>query len=338
MVKYKRYYAAALCALLFLFPVTALAEGAGDLPDASLPAAETSTQSTGLSETDPTVSDALSQDNALSEPEVAGDDTTTVPAEPSETETPAIPAGLRVVLNWQELPLSASPVIRDDTMFVSIRAFCEAMGCSVSWISDENAIYVTRSDLTMYLVLGSKSIWANGRNWYMDVPCAMIDGNAMIPIRTLAKVFSCTVSWYPDNQTVYLQGGDALETAAEYYDADDLLCIARLIYKEAGGQSLNGMVAVANVVLNRVESSQFPNTVSEVVFDRRNGVQFTPTASSSFYCTPPTICFTAAKLALEGYETAPDCLYFVSLRSNASCWASRHRTCFGVIGGQVFYL
>ena len=52
------------------------------------------------------------------------------------------------------------------------------------------------------------------------------------------------------------------------FDSEDHQCLAAAIYKEAGGESFNGRLAVGNVVLNRVSAPNFPNTVCGVVKQR----------------------------------------------------------------------
>ena len=81
----------------------------------------------------------------------------------------------------------------------------------------------------------------------------------------------------------------------------------------------------------------FPNTAEEVIFDTRTGVQFVTRESTKIYIEPSEECFLAAKLAMEGYETAPDCLYFASNRVAKRCWAGRNRPMYGVIGGHTFF-
>jgi len=65
--------------------------------------------------------------------------------------------------------------------------------------------------------------------------------------------------------------------------------------------SLEGKLAVANVVLNRVKSPSFPNTVYDVIFQKG---QFPPAYKSGFKeLVPPDECIIAAKMALEGVTT-----------------------------------
>ncbi|MDR2420813.1 MAG: cell wall hydrolase [Oscillospiraceae bacterium] len=118
------------------------------------------------------------------------------------------------------------------------------------------------------------------------------------------------------------------------YGAEDVKWLSRIIYAEAGGESFDGMLAVGNVVMNRLRSEYYPDTVHGVIFDRRSGVQFTPAYSGAINNTPSEACVKAAKLALDGAEIVGGSLYFAS----ASCWASRHRELYKTIGAHDFYL
>lgn len=339
MLRYKRSFAIVLCAVAALMPVTALAEGLVNLPETTEQVQQTTAETLPATETDPTADPAtetaapVDTENPLSG---ETDSAETI----AETAAPAaaapVQAGPHVVLNGVLLTFSTTPVEKDGTLFVPLRDFGAALGCSYAWVNG-STVTLTRSDLSATFTLGSTFVSANGRVWYMDDPCITFYGCTMVPVRALAKIFSCTVAWTDATETATLVGGNALTPASQYYNANDLLWLARIIWCEAGNQPLEGKVAVANVILNRVKSPSFPNTIYGVIFDRSCGVQFTPTASSRIYCTPTDSCYTAAKLALEGYVTAPGCLYFIAARSASSCWAARNRPYYGVIGDHVFY-
>lgn len=98
-----------------------------------------------------------------------------------------------------------------------------------------------------------------------------------------------------------------------------------------------GQIAVGNVVLNRVTSPQYPNTVREVVFDSQNGVQFEPVANGSIYDEPTDSALTAAKLCLEGASVVDDCLYFFAPALSAGSWIVNNRAYYGTIGCHQFY-
>jgi spore germination cell wall hydrolase CwlJ-like protein len=101
------------------------------------------------------------------------------------------------------------------------------------------------------------------------------------------------------------------ETEVVSSSSDDISLLAALIYCEAGNQSYEGMVAVGAVVMNRVYSSSFPNSISEVIY--QSG-QFTPASSGSLASAlangVPSSCYEAASAALAGENPVGSALYF----------------------------
>ena len=93
--------------------------------------------------------------------------------------------------------------------------------------------------------------------------------------------------------------------------SDDAYLLACLVYAEAGNQSYEGQLAVANVVLNRVKSSSFPNTISDVIY--QSG-QFGPATngslSSALSSGPSSSCIQAANAAIAGSNNIGSQLYF----------------------------
>jgi N-acetylmuramoyl-L-alanine amidase len=116
--------------------------------------------------------------------------------------------------------------------------------------------------------------------------------------------------------------------------ADEVDLLARLVQAEAGNQSLEGKIAVANVVINRIDSSYFPSTITGIIFDTNSGVQFTTAYNGAIYNTPSQECYVAVNLALEGENVAQGCLFFAS---TTDCWANRNRPLVMVIGDHYFY-
>lgn len=122
------------------------------------------------------------------------------------------------------------------------------------------------------------------------------------------------------------------------YSDDDLYWLSRIIYAEARGESYAGKVAVGNTVLNRVSSSEFPNTVAGVVFDTKYGVQYTPAANGTIYNTPDAESVNAAKDALNGVNYVGDSLYFYNHNTAPNAWASKNRPYYTTIGNHTFHL
>ena len=91
-------------------------------------------------------------------------------------------------------------------------------------------------------------------------------------------------------------------------------------------------------MLNRVADERFPNSVKEVVFDRRGGVaQFSPTADGRISLTPDEDAELAAKLAFEGYDPVGESLYFINPSACNASWFNSRLTYTATIGDHVFY-
>lgn len=85
--------------------------------------------------------------------------------------------------------------------------------------------------------------------------------------------------------------------------------LERIVEAEAGDQNLKGRILVANVILNRVKSKQFPNTVKGVVFAHR---QFSPISNGSYYRVKVSaLTKKAVKKALKGTDYSKGALYFM---------------------------
>ena len=106
------------------------------------------------------------------------------------------------------------------------------------------------------------------------------------------------------------------------YTKEDLMLLACLVHSEAGTQSYEGKLAVANVVLNRIKSSKFPNTLKAVIY--QSG-QFSVAASgslskqlnnySNYSSNSQLLSIKAAKAALEGANNIGSRLYFHSYQA-----------------------
>lgn len=138
------------------------------------------------------------------------------------------------------------------------------------------------------------------------------------------------VEWDGTQSTIQITSGSGpILSGEQAYQADVVYWLSRIIYAESGNQPLDGKIAVGNVVLNRVASPRFPNSVYEVIFQRN---QFTPAANGSINRTPSAESVVAAKLCLDGANTAGSALYFVNPTVAPGSWASRNRPYVATIG------
>lgn len=197
----------------------------------------------------------------------------------------------------------------------------------VSW--GQGRTYLTGDGFTLSLRAGDAYLICNDRYLYLPglVRSHPETGGLMVPVRSLATALGAEVGWDAVSVTLTLTG-TPLESGANFYNAQDLDLLARVITHESRNESLEGKIAVANVILNRVASPLFPNTI-EAVLNQKN--QF-PGATRA---TPTESAILAAKLALDGAVTAPSACWFNG--AGKSCWASQNKTLIATIGNHAFY-
>ncbi|HEU5140131.1 MAG TPA: cell wall hydrolase [Bacillales bacterium] len=116
------------------------------------------------------------------------------------------------------------------------------------------------------------------------------------------------------------------------FTVDQIQLLAQLVYAEARGESLKGQVAVASVVLNRIDSGKFPDTVSGVIYERH---AFTCVQNGTFYDQPNKEAYRAVYLAIQGWDPSYGSLYYFNPSKAKSDWIwSRPQTV--QIGHHIF--
>jgi len=93
--------------------------------------------------------------------------------------------------------------------------------------------------------------------------------------------------------------------------------LAQVVYGEARGEAYNGQVAVAAVVLNRLESDAFPDTMHGVVFQKN---AFTCVSDGQYYLSPNRTAYQAALDAMRGSDPTNGCLYYWNPTTATSKW------------------
>ena len=125
--------------------------------------------------------------------------------------------------------------------------------------------------------------------------------------------------------------GGSSSNSSSYSNADiDLL--AHLIYGEARGESYTGQVAVGAVVMNRIKSSSFPNTMSGVIYQR---YAFTAVDDGQINLTPNDTARRAAQDAMNGWDPTYGAIYYYNPRTATSSWIFSRKTTV-TIGNHVF--
>lgn len=250
-----------------------------------------------------------------------------------------LPASAKDVLsiNGQNLWSQAQARLVDGgTTYVSLRTISEALAPDARVVWEDGAAWVRGEGLALCAKPGDHWLTVNGRALYVPQQVRLENGRTMVPVRVLAEALGSGVDW--NNETgVTLTPGKGRPGPAPYTE-EELYWMSRIISAESRGEPFLGKLAVGTVVLNRVASEEFPDTIYDVIFDRKWGIQFEPVSNGTVYDEPTQESVLAAKLVLEGARAAGDSLYFLAPDLTNNHWIMENREFVVTIGCHWFYL
>lgn len=292
----------------------------------------------------------------------------TLAAAAALTAALAIPAQAKEapqLLTWNGSAIAA--VREGDTICASFRALCEAAGYQVDWVQGQA---VAAGALRLTAVPGQRVLQAGEETLPLPAAVSLRDSRTMVPVRALARALGLEVRYDPKTCTATILSPDQPSGGTQKpeqqpeqtpsvpsapsapsipsapsepsgpsasYDENDVYWLARIIEAEAGGESGEGKLAVANVVLNRVASGSYPDTIYDVIFDTKYGTQFEPTSNGAIYNTPSEESIKAAKRALSGENNIGGALYFYNPSLVDAVWIRTNCTYIQTIGCHNFY-
>ena len=139
----------------------------------------------------------------------------------------------------------------------------------------------------------------------------LIDG--IVGPKTGSMLVRATREWYPG-----ITGGPGTTLGSgNRFSQSDMTLMARAVYGEARGEPYKGQVAVAAVILNRIESELFPNTVSGVIYQPG---AFTAVADGQIWLQPDDTAMQAVKDAISGWDPTGNALYYFNPATATSKW------------------
>jgi len=167
-----------------------------------------------------------------------------------------------------------------------------------------------------------------------------LKSDAIVGPKTKLALWKATQKWTPDmtkDDSSGQSGGNvheaSLPASNNYgYTDKDIRMMANAVYGEARGEPYEGQVAVAAVILNRVRSSQFPNTPTGVIFQPG---AFTAVSDGQIWLTPNEKALKAVKDALSGWDPTDGCLYYFNPETATSKWIWT-RPQYKKIGKHIF--
>ena len=251
------------------------------------------------------------------------------------TQSPGVMA---ISMDVNDKPANQIVTLYHSTAYVPIRTGAKLLcpDAEISW-ADDRAVVETEQ---LYLTArpGDFYLAANGRMLYIKDGVQLINGTTMVPIRVLSKALGASVSWEAATQKVTVSSGSGtVLSGADYYDEASVYWLSRIINAESAGEPLEGKIAVGNVVLNRVKSPEFPDSIYHVIFDTQGGVQFEPTKNGTIDHIPNEESLLAAKLCLDGAVVVGNSRYFLNADKATNFWIVHNRNYIATIGNHQFY-
>lgn len=248
-----------------------------------------------------------------------------------------------IMINGDYIKMNDEPFLYDGTTYAPIREISDLFGAeNVSWDEESETAIIEFEDKIIEMTINEKFAYIDGEKVPLSASVMLVNSRTYIPVRFISEHLGAKVLWDAPYYTVQIEKDGCTipeeKILLRGYDNDHVYWLAKIISCESQGESLDGMIAVGNVVLNRVESPDFPNTIYGVIFDDVGGVQFEPVINGTIYNEPTQRSYLAAKMALCGKNTAGDSLFFLNPDKSKNFWITENREFYTAIGNHHFYL
>ncbi len=151
-------------------------------------------------------------------------------------------------------------------------------------------------------------------------------------VREFQKSVGITADGVAGQKTLLYLGLGSSTVSAGGYSSSDIYLLAKVIAAEARGESYTGQVAVGAVVLNRVDSASFPDSIAGVVYQKG---AFSAVTDSNWTVAPDSTAKKAAQDAINGWDPTGGALYYYNPAKTSNKWI-RTRPVITSIGRHVF--
>ena len=183
-------------------------------------------------------------------------------------------------------------------------------------------LYSTVYALSKYGSRGNevKQIQTKLKNWgyYKDNVDGIYGSQTLEAVKYFQRKNGLTVDGIAGSATLKALGITSTSNSSSgTSNNSNLNLLSKVVYSEARGEPYKGQVAVAAVVLNRIASSKFPNTMAGVVY--QSGA-FTAVSDGQINLEPNSTARKAAQDAINGWDPTSGCIYYFNPNTATSKW------------------
>ncbi|MCR8657090.1 cell wall hydrolase [Paenibacillus endoradicis] len=224
-----------------------------------------------------------------------------------------------VYFNDQRYTLEAVPYLYDSRLYVPVRYVAEVTHATAAWDIDKKTLTLTSVPLEVVSDENSLAKISADHNLTQAEVVKRNKFSSKDQVKNGMKLAVILPS--------------ILDKKAKPFTNEEYQLLAKIVQVESGYESYEGQLAVANVILNRVANSKFPDSIKEVIY---SGSQFPPAHNGLLAKADPNASvLQATKDALNGKNNVEGAVYFFNPKySNDSYWSSL--TVVATIGNHRF--
>lgn len=249
----------------------------------------------------------------------------------------AVEVNVSVKLNDNYIVSDEKNILIDDTTYIVARSLVNALNEEIFWDELTRTVTIKTKTNEIKLIVDSNIVLVNSEEINIDAIPFIRNGRTYIPLKIVSDYLGCDINFIQETYTVNLYKNDIIVDEKNIYipnyNDEDLELLSKIVQVESSDSSMEMKLAIANVVLNRVKSDRFPNTIADVIYQIDVYVQFPPAHKESFKTVKPSLySIIAAKNTLEGLNNIEECLFF-----NNSPFKSKKDDLYKIIEGEYFY-
>lgn len=138
---------------------------------------------------------------------------------PAKAQSGARP--IAVMVDGLPVSFDVQPVLQDNRILVPFRAIAEALNIEVDWDGQTKTVSTKEEDNQIWLQIGNRKAYRNGKEVILDVPPQLLNGRTMIPLRFFSEACGCQVQWDPSLPGAWITSPPAPMTVIGFYALGD---------------------------------------------------------------------------------------------------------------------